>query len=284
MTRRAFLPRSLQALLPLLSCILSISPRTAHAQVPEPEALGEARFEQRLGARVPGSLVFRDQDGQEVRLAELLGERPVVLALVQYRCPMLCTLVLDGLVTGLRGVAFDPGDQFDVVVVSIDHRETPKLAGRKKQALVDQHGRPGTERGWHVLVGDRQNIEGLAEAVGFGFAYDPPTDQFAHPSGLVLLTPPGRVCRYLFGIQYPARELRLGLVEASENRIGTVVDHVLLRCFQYDPVRGKYSLAVMKIVRTGGVLVLLGLGVLIAYLSWRSPADASGRENPAPGP
>jgi len=224
-----------------------------------PPALRGVAFEQRLGEALPLDAIFTDSDGTTLRLGDLFGQRPVVVALVYFECPMLCNLVLNGVVASLRAVEFDAGDAFDVVVVSFDSRETPKLAAAKKANYVKSYGRAETASGWHFLTGDEANITRLTEAVGFRYVYDEERDEFAHSAGLVLATPEGEISRYFYGIEFPPRDLRLGLVEAADSKIGTVADQVLLFCFHYDPATGRYSLATLNAVRVGGVLTVAAL-------------------------
>jgi protein SCO1/2 len=223
----------------------------------------EVGFDQRLGEQVPLDLEFADESGKGVRLGDCLGGKPAVLVLAYYRCPMLCSQVLNGLVDGLRGVPFSAGREFNVVVVSFDAREKPELAAAKKAGYVEEYGRPGAEDGWHFLTGKQEAIDRLAAAVGFRFRYDPQTDQFAHDSGVTVLTPEGRVARYFFGLRYADRDLRLGLVEASAGRIGSAVDHVLLLCFHYDPRAGKYTAAVVNLLRLAGGLTVAVMAFLV---------------------
>jgi protein SCO1 len=234
----------------------------AAAQDGLPAVLRGVGIEQRLDTQVPLELVFRDEENRAVRLGDYFQSRPVILVLAYYRCPKLCTEVLNGLLDSLRKLPLDAGEQFQVVVVSFDARETSPLAAAKKQAYVESYGRASGPNGWHFLTGAQASIDRLTQAVGFHYAYDANSDQFAHASGICVLTPHGRIARYFFGIRFPPRDLRLGLVEASENKIGTAVDQVLLFCFHYDPATGQYTAAVMNLVRLGGVATLLGLGVL----------------------
>ena len=244
----------------MLLLTLGLLPGVAGAQEPAMEAIP---FEQRLDAQVPLDLAFRDAEGRKVTLSQYFGEKPVVLSLVYYECPMLCTLVLNGLVAGLKDVPFTVGRDFEAVTVSFDHEETHVLAAAKKKAYLADYGRPGAADGWHFLVGEKASVDALCDAVGFGFQYDPQTDEYAHRSGIYLLTPEGRVSRVFPGIEYPPLDLRLGLVEASNHRIGTVVDRLALLCYHYDPKEGAYSFFVMNIIRTG---CFLTVGALAAAL------------------
>lgn len=238
----------------------------AQLQHPDARLLSQVRFDQRLDEQVPLDLAFRDEANQRVRLGSYFGQRPVVLALVYYRCPKLCNQVLMGMVSAIRAIDLQAGDDFEVVVVSIDPQETPLLAAEKKRGYLGNYGRSGAARGWHFLTGDEPEIATLAEAVGFQYRFDERSGQFAHASGIVVITPAGRLSRYFYGIDYPTRDLRLGLVEASEHRIGSAVDQLLLFCFHYDPLTGKYSLAIMNILRLLGVATVLALGAGVVIM------------------
>lgn len=224
-----------------------------------PKGLDGVSFEQRLGTQVPDDITFTDETGATVRLGDYFGARPVILALVYYECPMLCTQVLSGLTGGLKGLSFDAGTQFDVVVVSIDPGEGPGLAAAKKAAYVDRYGRPGTASAWHFLTGRKTEIDRLASTVGFSYSYDATTDQYAHAAGITVLTPDGKIARYFYGIDFAPRDLRLGIVEATDRKIASPVDSVLLYCFHYDPSTGKYGLMAMNIVRAAGIVFVLGM-------------------------
>lgn len=224
-----------------------------------PAALRGVDFEQRLGEPLPLDAVFTDSDGTSRRLGDYFGQRPVIVALVYYECPMLCNLLLNGVVKSLRAVDFDAGNTFDVVVVSFDPRETTNLAAAKKTNYLKSYGRDGAAAGWHFLTGDEANIGRLTEAVGFRYVYNEERDEFAHSAGIVMATPEGEISRYFYGIEFPPRDLRLGLVEAADSKIGTLVDQVLLFCFHYDPATGRYSVATLNAVRVGGVLTVAGL-------------------------
>jgi protein SCO1/2 len=231
-----------------------------------PEKLRDVAFDQRLDGQVPLDVPFRDETGAAVMLERFFGARPVVLALVYYECPMLCTQVLNGLVSSLGALAFDAGAEFEVVVVSFDPREGPSLASARRATSLERYARPGTEKGWHFLTGEEASIRRLTEAVGFRYVFDESLGQFAHPSGITVLTPQGRLARYFFGIEYAARDLRLAIVEASANRIGSPIDQVLLYCYHYDPATGRYGLMVMRLVRLGGLLTIVALAALIVVM------------------
>jgi protein SCO1/2 len=228
-----------------------------------PGELKNVSFEQRLGETLPTELEFVDEDGRTVRLGDLFAARPTVLTFVYYECPMLCTLTLNGLAKSLDVVDFDVGDAFDVVVVSIDPGEGPAEATAAKAETVKRYGREATAPGWHFLTGDQASITRLAEAAGFNYTYLPESDEYAHTSGILLVTPEGRLSKYFYGIEFPPKDVRLALVEASDDKIGTVVDQVLLYCFRFDPQLGKYTAATMRILRLVGGIFALGL---IAFL------------------
>ena len=230
-----------------------------------PGALQGVTIEQKLDQQAPLNLSFVDEAGRTVPLSTFFhSKKPVVLALVYYRCPMLCTQILTGLESSLKAVSFNPGQDFEVVSVSFDPKDTWELAAAKKQTYLKRYGRANTANGWHFLTGDPANIKALTDAVGFHYKYDPATDQFAHASGIMILTPDGRLSRYFYGVEYAPRDVRLGLVEASQNKIGTPVDQLLLFCYHYDPSTGKYGALVMNIVRAAGAgFVLVFGGILI---------------------
>lgn len=233
------------------------------------KVLEDVGIEQRLNARIPLDLEFRDSSGNTVRTGDFLGQRPVILSLVYYECPMLCTLVLNGLLRAAKALSFDVGTEFDVLTVSFDPLETPELAAAKRKSYLKKYGREGAERGWHFLTGEKSSIEKLTEAVGFRYRYNPVTDEYAHSSALIVLTPEGRISRYFYGVEYAGRDLRLALVEASNEKIGSVVDEVLLLCMQYDPEKGKYGVVIMRVMRlAGGATVLLVAGG-VALMLWR---------------
>ena len=251
-----------------LACLLLLAGAAAGAGDDLPPILREVDFEQRLGAQVPLDAGFQDEADRPVRLRDCCAGKPVVLVLAYYRCPMLCTHVLNALVESLRGIPFAIGREFNVVTVSFDAREKPELAAAKRRAYLDHYARPGAERGWHFLTGDEGPIKRLTEAVGFRYTYDAKHDVFAHASGIMVLTPAGKVSRYFLDIKYSPRDLRLGLVEASEGKVGSAWDKALLYCFHYDPSEGKYGPAVMNFVRAGGVATLLALAAFAGVL-WR---------------
>jgi protein SCO1/2 len=232
-------------------------------------------FDQRLNEQVPLDLVFRDEEGRAVQLGHYFGTKPVILVLAYYNCRILCPVVLDGLLKSLRVLSFDVGDQFSVVTMSFDPRDTPALAAARKATYIQRYGRLGAADGWHFLTGEQATIEKLTQAVGFHYVYDAETDQYAHATGIMLLTPQGKIARYLYGIEYSPKDLRLGLVEASANRIGSPVDQVLLYCYKYDPVTGKYGLVIMNVIRLAGIGTVLALGTFILVMVSRDRVKQS---------
>jgi protein SCO1 len=229
-----------------------------------PAALQQVKFDQRLDAQLPFDAAFTDENGKTVRLGDYFGTRPVIVAFVYYECPMLCNQILNGLVSGIGVLDQTVGSDFDVVAISFDARETPVQAAAKKATYLDRYQRPGTERGWHFLTGDEAAIKRVTDTAGFQFAWDPATQQFAHASGVIVTTPEGKLSRYLFGIEYPPRDLKFALMESSAGKIGSVVDQVLLYCYHYEPATGSYSLAAMNAVRMGGVVTMVALLGFIA--------------------
>lgn len=226
-------------------------------------------IDQRLDAQVDPDLRFRDDTGRALRLGELLGRRPLVLAPIYYKCPMLCSQVLNGLVKSLKPIDLRPGEGFDVVAFSIDPRETSALAAEAKATLLRRYGRPETAAGWRFLTGEDAAVRALAEQIGFRSRYDAESGLYAHAGGIMVLTPDGRLARYFYGIEYPSRDLRLSVVEAAEGRIGTLADRILLLCLRWDPSRGRYTWAALGAMRAGGVLTLLALGLWLARTAWR---------------
>jgi len=234
----------------------------------KPPALRKVRIEQRLNIQIPLETQFRDESGRTVALSDYFGRKPVILALVYYQCPMLCTQILNGLTGSLKALSFDAGNEFEVLAVSFDPKDTPETAAAKKANYVRRYGRKGAENGWHFLSGEERSIRSLTEAVGFHYAYDPATQQYAHASAIMILTPQGKTSRYFYGVEYAPRDVKLGLMEASQNKIGSPVDQAMLYCYQYDPTTGKYGPVVMNIVRLSGAATLLVLGTAL-IIFWR---------------
>ena len=271
-------------LLPTAYCLLSFAqpgvpqissplygarPETGKVATGLPKALEAVGIDQRLNEQVPLDAVFKDEQGREVRLREFFKGKPVVVALVYYSCPRLCNQVLNGMLSSFRKLTFNVSEQFEVVTVSFDPRETPQLAAAKKQTYVKAYHREGAEAGWHFLTGDEKNIKLLTEALGFRYRWDDATNQFAHASGIMVATPEGRLARYFYGIEYSPRDLRLGLVEASENKIGNTADALMLYCYHYDPATGKYGAVVMNMVQVGGILTLMAIGAMFFVMRRR---------------
>jgi protein SCO1/2 len=239
-----------------------------------PAALREVGFDQRLGEALPLDAAFVDETGRAVRLGDYFGRRPVVLSLAYYGCPMLCTLSLNGLASALKTLSFDAGREFDVVTVSFEPKETPAQAAAAKKTYLERYGRPAAASGWHFLTGDAAAVAAITRAVGFRYVWDEETNQYAHPTGVVVATPQGRIARYLYGVEYAPKDLRFAVVEASSGRVGSPVDQLLLYCYEYDPVRGRYGAAILRTVRFLGILTVLGLVTLIAALRYRERAAA----------
>jgi protein SCO1/2 len=219
-------------------------------------------IDQKMGAQVPLDLPFNDESGRPVTLRQYFG-KPVILALVYYQCPSLCNLVLNGLMSSVKNLSLSAGEDYQIVAVSFDPRETSEMAAAKKATYVKGYGRPGAEAGWHFLTGPEASSRTLADSVGFHYAYDSNANQYAHGSAIMILTPLGKTTRYFYGINYPERDVRLGLIEASNNHIGSAVDQVLLYCYHYDPSSGKYGLVIMNALRLGGILTL---GTLVIFM------------------
>jgi protein SCO1/2 len=251
----------------LFICSLAMTAAAQDNASVTPPQLRGVGIDQRLNNQVPLNLKFRDETGQTVTLGAYFGKKPVILSLVYYRCPMLCTMAENGLLNALRDVEFNIGEQYQVVTVSIDPTETPELAMGKKAVYVGLYGRPAAKQGWHFLVGDDPSIRSLAQAVGFHYNYMPETRQYAHATGITVLTPQGKVSRYFYGIQYAPRDVRLALVEASNEKIGSPVDAIMLYCCEYDPHTGKYGVVVAHVLKISGAITLLCMGTLLFALS-----------------
>lgn len=232
-----------------------------------PELLKEVGIDQKLNDQIPLDLTFRDEHGKPVQLRQFFGQKPVVLSLVYFNCPMLCTQVLNGLTGSLKLQSLDAGKDFNVLTISIDPTDKPLVAEARQEMYTGMYGRPGAAQGWRFLTGEDSQIKQLASAVGFRYAFDSDSKQYAHASAIMVLTPEGRISRYLYGISYPSRDLRLALVEASEGKIGTPVDSILLFCYHYDPHTGKYGLLISRVIQTGGGLTVLLLAILIVVLA-----------------
>lgn len=238
----------------------------AHALALEDQPPVDVGIEQKLDETIPLDLEFNDELGRPVKLSQVFGEKPVVLSLVYYECPMLCTQVLNGLLRSLKVLSLDVGEDFEVITLSIDPAETHQLAKAKRREYTIRYDRDGAEDGWHFLTGAEDQIAALADAVGFRYEYDPETDLYIHASGIMVLTPQGKLARYFYGIEYAPKDMRLGLVEASQNKIGSPVDQLLLLCYQYDPATGKYGFVIMNSIRVGGFLTVAALAAFVTIM------------------
>lgn len=242
----------------------------------KPAILDQVGIDQRLNQQVPLDLSFVDENGQAVKLGQYFGQKPVVLSLVYYQCPMLCSQVLNGLTSSLNVLSFNIGREFDVVTVSFDPRDTPAAANETKQRMLKRYRRPGSEQGWHFLTGKKEQIDALTQAVGFRYAWDPEIRQYAHASGIMLLTADGHVAQYYYGIEYSPRDLKLGIVQTSQGKVGSIVEQVLLYCYHYDPAKGKYGAVIFNILRVSALATILALGGFM-FLMFRRDAAARRR-------
>lgn len=243
-----------------------------------PPGLKNVGIEQNLNQQVPADLVFTDDLGRKVKLGDYFDKKPLILNLVYFTCPMLCGEELSGLESALRVLKFDVGKEFEVITVSFDPKDTPEAAAKKKEQMLRRYKRAGAELGWHFLVGQQDSIDAITKAAGFQYEYDPKTGQFAHTTAIMVLTPEGKISQYYYGIDYPPKDLRLGLVEASQNKIGNVVDELLLYCYHYDPEKGKYSATVLRVLRLLGVATMLCLGTFLFVMIRRGPRAPQGAE------
>jgi protein SCO1/2 len=267
-----------------LGCLLAASVALAQGMAgpivkpatPPPQILSNIEIEQKLNSAVPLDLPFKDESGRAVKLGDYFGRRPVVLALVYYDCPMLCTEVMNGMVSAFSVLTFDIGKEYEVVTVSFDPREKPDLARAKKTTYLRRYGRPGAEQGWHFLTGEQPAISALTQAVGFHYQWDDRTQQFAHATALMLLTPQGKIAQYYYGVEYSPKDLRLGMVEASKGRTGTVVDQLLLYCYHYDPRTGKYGAIISRILQIAGGITVVMLGGFLFLMIKLEPKHSRG--------
>jgi protein SCO1/2 len=242
-----------------------------------PPGLKNVGIQQNLNQPLPLDLAFTDDLGRTVRLGDYFGKKPVILSLVYFSCPMLCGEVLSGLEHSLRMMSLNVGTDFDVITVSFDSKDTPEMAAEKKAEFLKRYKRTGAERGWHFLVGQQSAIDALTKAAGFQYEYDPNSQQFAHATAIMIATPEGKIAQYYYGVEYPPKDLRLGLVEAGNGKIGNVVDQLLLYCYHYDPEKGKYSATILRVLRLAGLATMLCIGTLIFVMIRRGPEhDASG--------
>jgi protein SCO1 len=262
------------AILLALSGVAAVS--TSAQQITTPAILNKVGITQNLNTQIPPDLMFRDETGKSVRIGDFFGQKPIVLSLVYFDCPALCTEVLNGELRTMKAISLDLGKDFEAVTVSFEPKDTPALAKAKRDVYIGQYGRPGSTDHWHFLTGEQQSIDALTNVAGFHYAYDSSIRQFAHAAAILVLTPEGRIDRYFYGVQYPARDVRLGLVEASAGKIGTLTDQALLYCYQYDPMTGKYGVVVMNLLRAAGGLTVLVLGIFMTMMFLRErkrPSD-----------
>jgi protein SCO1/2 len=259
----------------ILTLLVFASPLYSTSPAAQKKILSKVGFTQNLNAEVPLDLPFRDENGTTVSLARYFTDKPVILSLVYYECPMMCTESLNGLVRSIRSLSFDAGKEYRIVTVSFDPKETSRLAAAKKRVYADRYGRPSAAQGWAFLTGDEGPIRRLTDTVGFHFTYDPELKQFAHGTGIIVLTPGGKISRYLFGVEYSARDLKLALVEASAGKIGSPVDQLLLYCYHYDPLAGKYNLDILRALRVSGLATVLVLAALIGFWLYREKRMSS---------
>ncbi len=239
-----------------------------------PPILREVGFDQNLNKQIPLDVTFKDENGQSVQVGQYFGAKPVVLNFVYYDCPMICLQTLSSLASTLKVLSQEPGRDFEIVTVSFDPRETPALAFNKKKEFVERSDKPQIAGGWHFLTGTKDSIDRLTQAAGFRYVWDEPSKQFAHPTGIMVLTPSGRIARYLFGIDYGPRDLRLAILDASAGKVGSPIERVLLYCYHYDLTTGRYSLAIMRVVQIAGAATVFSIGMLIFVMTKR---DRSGR-------
>jgi protein SCO1/2 len=252
----------------ILTTLLLIAwvPAAARAQSKPAGITSDVGFDQNLGADLPLARSFRDEAGTHIRLGDLFGKRPVLLVPVYYGCPLLCGQLLAGLTRSLKPLALDAGKDFDVVAFSINPEEQPVLASTARDACLQRYDRPGTESGWHFLTGDQASISDLAGAIGFRYTYNRATKLYAHAAGIVVVTPEGRVARYYYGIDFPARELEYDLKRAAAGRVGTPIGRLLLLCYDYDAATGKYTLSIVRLTRVLGTATALALAGFVLFM------------------
>ena len=238
-----------------------------------PPGLKNVGIEQNLNEQIPPGLTFRDETGKTVTLGDFFGKKPMILNLVYYQCPMLCGEVLTGLESALRVLKFDVGKEFDVLTVSFDPKETPEMASAKKAEYLKRYGRSGAADGWHFLTGPASSIDALTKAAGFQYQYDPKSGQFAHATAIMVLTPEGKIAQYYYGVEFAPKDLRLGLIQASQNKIGTVVDQLLLYCYHYDPDTGKYGAIISRVLQLAAGATVLILGTFLIVMFRMSPTS-----------
>jgi protein SCO1 len=291
-SRRAVIRRTVVSVVCILHSAFCIATARAQLQPGTPGSMGfssgivasnvppqfkDVTFKQQLGKKLPLDVRFKDEAGQSVALGDYFGKKPVVLAFVYYQCPMLCTQVMNGISSALKVLPYTAGQEFDIVLISFDPRDTPEAANAKKRAHLDHWAARSTANGWHFLTGDEAAIAQVTGAAGFTYQWDAQTQQFAHVSGLLVATPEGTLSRYFYGVEFSPKDLRLALVDSSNGRVGSVVDELLLYCYQYDPSHGKYGAVFMNIMRLGGVLTMIFIGGLILVMRRRETRTAAER-------
>jgi protein SCO1/2 len=260
-------------------CALAAPPAVAQRMEPAPKEVEDVGVDEQRGAEIPLDLAFVDSRRGEVKLGDFFdGNRPVILTLNYSNCPMLCSLQLNGFVDGLAGMKWNLGENFQMVTVSIDPKEPPERAQLTKQKYLKRYARPGVADGWHFLTGEEKNIRRLADSVGFRYSYVKDTGEYAHAAVTMILTPDGRVSRYLYGVEYDPQTIRLSLVEAAEGKIGSAMDQILLFCFHYDETKGRYGPAAEAVMRIAGIVTVLGLGCMVLVFWRRGKARTSGHE------
>jgi protein SCO1/2 len=261
----------------LILALSGITAASASAQqLTTPAILSKVGISQNLNAQIPPDLVFRDEAGKSVRIGDYFGQKPIVLSLVYFDCPALCTEVLNGELRTMNAISLNLGKDFEAITVSFEPKDTPTLARAKRDVYLGQYGRTGTADHWHFLTGEQKSIDALTNAAGFQYAYDSSIRQYAHAAAIMVLTPDGRIDRYFYGVVYPARDVRLGLVEASQGKIGTMTDHALLYCYQYDPMTGKYGVVIINVLRAAGGLTVLILGIFMTVMFLRERKRPAG--------
>lgn len=265
----------------LLACFGLCALSANAQQTGAPAILKQVGITQNLNTQIPADLTFRDETGKTVRVGDFFGKKPIVLSLVYFDCPALCTEVLNGELRTMKAISLDLGKDFEAVTVSFEPKDTPALAKAKRDVYAGQYGRPKAAQHWHFLTGEQSSIDALTNVAGFRYAYDSSIRQYAHAAAILILTPDGRIDRYFYGVQYPARDFRLGLVDASEGKIGTLTDQALLYCYQYDPMTGKYGLVVMNVLRAAGGLTVLALGLFLGLMFRRDRTRAAGASRAA---
>lgn len=269
------MPIAVALLAAFLTAASSARSQDADDKVAPGSIVQKVDFQQHLDTQLPLTLTFRDEQGETVRLADYFGKTPVLLTLGYYRCPLICGQELNSLARSLKPLSLDFGKDFQVITVSIDPEEKPGLARDKKASLLKRYGRPGAEESWHFLTGDEEQIRQLADAAGFVYVYNEKNGQYVHPAGILVVTPEGKISRYFYGLEYPAKDLQFTLIEASAGKVGSPVAKLLLFCYEYDPTSGRYTLAIVFLIRIFGSLTALGLGIYIAAMLIRDRRRAA---------